>query len=184
MVAAPQCGKSSSRVDSSALRLQPSTAVAVPARRTAGRGKGSCSQCPHTTCIRRTRAQRWLCCKRARVNSSSHENNACAEDCSRETFEASSRIKREPRPWWVTWLLQLSACLGLKSMISRAVASQGTSWVCSHLLSVSQGHGGSRGCCSSKVAMSSPENSAEGVKGYRASFQRNLLTLGGGGRWH
>ena len=53
---------------------------------------------------------------------------------------------------------------GLKSMISRAVASQGTSWVCSHLLSVSQGHGGSRG--SSKVAMSSPENSAEGAKGY------------------
>ena len=66
-------------------------------------------------------------------------------------------IEREPRPWWVTRLLQLSACLGLKSIISRAVGV-------SSLLGVSQGHGGSRG--SSKVAMSSPENSAEGAKGY------------------
>ena len=78
--------------------------------------------------------------------------------------KAPSRIRREPRPWWVTRLLQLSACLGLKSMISRAVGV-------SSLLGVSQGHGGSRG--SSKVAMSSPENSAEGAKGYRASFQSN-----------
>ena len=79
-------------------------------------------------------------------------------------MKAPSHIKREPRPWWVTRLLQLSACLGLKSMISRAVGV-------SSLLGVSQGHGGSRG--SSKVAMSSPENSAEGAKGYRASFQSN-----------
>ena len=37
LVATPQRGKSSSGVDTSALQLQPSTAVAVSARRTAGR---------------------------------------------------------------------------------------------------------------------------------------------------
>jgi hypothetical protein len=51
-------------------------------------------------------------------------------------------------------------------------------------LGVSQGHGGSRG--SSKVAMSSPENSAEGAKGYRASFQSKWLASDGaaGGTRH
>ena len=92
-------------------------------------------------------------------------------------MKAPSRIRREPRPWWVTRLLQLSACLGLKSMISRAVGV-------SSLLGVSRGHGGSRG--SSKVAMSSPENSVEGAKGYRASFQSNWLASDGaaGGARH
>ena len=62
-------------------------------------------------------------------------------------------------------------------MISRAVGV-------SSLLGVSQGHGGSRG--SSKVAMSSPENSAEGAKGYRASFQSKWLASDGaaGGTRH
>jgi hypothetical protein len=66
----------------------PSLLVTAVVTRFACDKEGLCCQCSHMACVRRTRARRWLCCKRARVNTSSNKVNTCAIDCSRESFFA------------------------------------------------------------------------------------------------